>query len=345
MKCRPAHLLPALLALAFPSCGGDGTTDTGTGPEPVLVRTVAPSLDAELMFTAASGPQPSLFSPRDVFTADESGSGVLQNTFCAAAGECDFTDVAPSGAAARVMTRRLRGGGSPEIVFVDLARGVEAVVVTTPLRPTGVDWTPGGELLVYSAGNAGGPGDLFRAAQDGTGATSLTASPEVEDHRPRLDAGARAVVYERRATASDRTVAVLFANQQQQFTLTQGAAGPALPDGSYRVGSDADPTFSPDGRFAVLRRLRAVGTDGRGEWDLVVVSTTDGSVAERVLVTGPAFRGAPDWGPLGIVFPESDPGSTTTRLVVVQPDGSGRRVPVTLPGRISSPRWIGAAAR
>jgi Tol biopolymer transport system component len=344
MKRRSPRLPTLLLALPLAACGGEPTAEGTASPDPVLVRTVPPAPDAELMFTAVSSSTASLFSPRDIYSADESGSGLTQNTFCAAAGECDFTDVAPSGQAARVMTRRLRGGSAPEIVFIDLARGVEAVVVATTLRPSGVDWPPGGELLVYSGSPAGAAGDLFRANQNGSEATSLTASAGIEDHRPRLDAGARAVVYERRALEG-RTVGVLFANQQQQFELTQGTGGAALPNSTYLVGSDADPTFSPDGRSVVLRRLRALGTDGRGEWDLVVVSTTDGTVPERVLVSGPAFRGAPDWGPLGIVFPESDPGSSTTRLVVVQPDGTGRRVPVTMPGRISSPRWIGAAAR
>ena len=65
----------------------------------------------------------------------------------------------------------------------------------------------------------------------------------------------------------------------------------------------------------------------------------DGS-ALTTIVTGPAFRGAPDWGPKGILFPESD--GTSMRLVLVQPDGSGRQVLVTLGSSfdISYPRWL-----
>ena len=66
--------------------------------------------------------------------------------------------------------------------------------------------------------------------------------------------------------------------------------------------------------------------------------------SETVIVTGPAFRDAPDWGSQGIAFAELD--GAGSRLVVVAPDGTNRRVPVTLPAgsSLSSVRWLAPPA-
>ena len=100
----------------------------------------------------------------------------------------------------------------------------------------------------------------------------------------------------------------------------------------YFVGADADPDFSPDARSVVFRRLTATGNGGLGTWD-VLTTSTDGS-GLSVVASGPAFRGAPDWGPQGIVFAEVDVAAGTSQLVVIQPDGSGRRAIVSLPADV-----------
>ena len=133
----------------------------------------------------------------------------------------------------------------------------------------------------------------------------------------------------------------LFQSQLQQGQLTTGGdAGALLPDGSYAVGSDADPDYSPDGRSFVFRRLTGTGNGGQGTWDLMT-ARLDGT-GLTTIVTGPAYRGAPDWGAQGIVFPEVDLAAGASRLVIVQGDGSGRQVPVTLGSSfvISYPRWL-----
>ena len=88
----------------------------------------------------------------------------------------------------------------------------------------------------------------------------------------------------------------------------------------------------------VFRRLTGSGNGALGTWD-IMTARLDGT-GLTTLVTGAAFRGAPDWGPKGIVFPEVD--STSARLVLVQGDGSGRQVLVTLGSSfdISYPRWL-----
>jgi hypothetical protein len=62
----------------------------------------------------------------------------------------------------------------------------------------------------------------------------------------------------------------------------------------------------------------------------------------RTVVTGAAFRGAPDWGKAGILFVETDAAADESRLVLVQPDGSGRTVLRTEPAayRMAGPRFL-----
>jgi Tol biopolymer transport system component len=123
--------------------------------------------------------------------------------------------------------------------------------------------------------------------------------------------------------------------------MTSGPAeGPVLPGTSYVVGADADPAFAPDGSAIVFRRLTGVGNGGLGTWDLMVVGS-DGTNL-RTLASGPVFRGAPDWGPRGILFVETDATSGQSRLVLLQADGSGRTVLHSEDAafRMAAPRWI-----
>ena len=106
------------------------------------------------------------------------------------------------------------------------------------------------------------------------------------------------------------------------------------------MGSDADPAFAPDGRSIVFRRLTGTGNGGLGTWDVLTVRNDGTGLA--VVASGPAFRGAPDWGTQGIVFAEVDVAAGTAQLVVTQPDGSGRRSILSVPAalQISNPRWL-----
>ncbi|HXY42158.1 MAG TPA: hypothetical protein VEQ10_20955, partial [Vicinamibacteria bacterium] len=107
----------------------------------------------------------------------------------------------------------------------------------------------------------------------------------------------------------------------------------------YVVGCDADPDFSPDGNSIVFRRLTGIGNGGLGTWDLMTMKS-DGT-AQQVILTGAVYRGAPDWGKTGIVFVETDAAAELSRLVAVQPDGSGRQVLREEPAAFGmmSPRW------
>ena len=117
-----------------------------------------------------------------------------------------------------------------------------------------------------------------------------------------------------------------------------GTRGAQMAGTPYWEGSDADPDYAPDGETVVFRRLRRATPDRQGEWD-VMVANVDGT-GLRPVAEGPAWRGAPDWGPGGIAFVEVDAGQR--RLVIVDPGTGMRRVILTAPaGRtLDNPRWI-----
>jgi Tol biopolymer transport system component len=143
-------------------------------------------------------------------------------------------------------------------------------------------------------------------------------------------------VYERTEATTKNQIYIYNSTGQVQVTT----AGPGTETlGSYAVGGDTDPDYSPDARSIVFRRLTATGNGGLGTWDVMTVRTDRTALA--TLASGPVYRSAPDWGPKGIVFSEIDKATGIAQLVIVQPDGTGRRVIATLNGfDIASPRWV-----
>jgi Tol biopolymer transport system component len=219
---------------------------------------------------------------------------------------------------------------------VDLARSVEGGLLQSNAKVSGIDWSPSGDVLVYAAAGEGGIEDLYRADPNGQNTRNLTSTNTVRERRPRIDPSGSAALFER-IDVDGKGQIWLFSSTGTQVRVTTGGDGSAALAGTpYVVGSDADPDFSPDGRSVVFRRL--TGSDAPGTWD-IMTARLDGT-GLTTLVTGAAFRGAPDWGPKGIVFSEID--STSARLVVIQADGSGRQVLVTLGASfdISYPRWL-----
>jgi Tol biopolymer transport system component len=301
-------------------------------------------------------------APREVYGVDPDGANLTRVTFCNSQGSsCDNQEAVPSPDGERYATLRIvkdaNGDGrftaedGVALFLVNPKQGQEGQLTlrvgstSSPLptvikRVSGVDWTPGGDVLVFSAEGGGGHDDLYRTVprpdtdMSQTGALSDTA--DVRERRPRMNPNGAYAAYER-GDPSSRSEVWLFQSQIQQAQVTTGGpAGPLLPDGSYAVGSDADPDFSPDGAAVVFRRLTGAGS-GTGTWELYTVRT-DGSSLARV-VEGPVFRGAPDWGPSGIAFAETD--ANGSRLVTMKSDGSERRVILTVAAglEISAPRW------
>jgi len=335
----------AALAAALPAC-----SSTPDNPFADIIRTVPPSAAAAIIFTSNSYAN-AAGAPRELYAVEASGAGVTRLTFCNVdPRRCDTSDAAPAPDRQRMAILRtstdtnsdgrLTAADGQALVVVDLARAIEAQLLPQTSRVGGVDWSRGGEVLVYSADGEGALEDLFRVDPNGANNRNLTASAPVRERRPRIDPTGSTAVYERIEADGLGQIVIFSTPLSQQRITTGGTPGPALADTPYMVGSDADPDYSPDGRTVVFRRLTDVGNGGLGTWDIMTVRG-DGT-PPVVVATGPVFRGAPDWGAQGIVFTETDVAAGTTQLVVIQPDGSGRRAVLSVPATqdIANPRWL-----
>ena len=340
------RLRSALVAAAL--LGGCNTTYDN--PFANSSPTLAPRADAVLVYTS-NGYATRPGSPRELYAVGDAGAGVTRLTFCNNDNrKCDAVEAAPAPDRVRAAIRRvetdtdkdgrLTPADGEALLVVDLSRAVEGGLLQNTAKVSGVDWSPTGEVLVYAAAGEGGVEDLFRADPNGQNTRNLTSTAGVRERRPRIDPGGSAALFER-IDADGRGQIWLFSSTGTQVRVsTGGDSGAPLPGSPYVVGSDADPDYSPDGRSVAFRRCTGTGNGAQGTWD-IMTARLDGT-GLTTLVTGPAFRGAPDWGAKGIAFPETDVAAGATRLVIIQPDGSGRQVPVTLGSSfdISYPRWL-----
>lgn len=352
---RP-RLLVLLLAVA---AAGPACNSTFPNPFANESTSFAPPADADLVFTGNGwAAQPG--QGRELFSVKVDGSDLQQLTFCNSASmTCDTAEAALAPDHVRAALRR-RTDPAPDdaLLFADLSHSVTAELVPSERMVSGIDWVPNAELLVYSAVGERGLEDLFRTepvrpTQDNQQNTlDLTCPPPLSptlpamcnnafsDRRPRVDPTGTVAAIER-FTAAGKSEIWLFTSAASQAQVTTGGPGSGTLAGTpYAVGSDADPSYSPDGGSLVFRRLTGTGSPGLGTWDIMTVAV-DGS-GLRSVVTGSRFRGTPAWGAQGIVFPEIDPTTGEPSLIVVQPDGSGRRAVLTLGAGyvLSSPRWL-----
>lgn len=334
-----------VLAAALGACSGDPEN-----PFADIIQTFAPSSSASIAFTS-NGYAQIPGAPRELFSIETSGAGLTRLTFCnVEPRRCDTAEAssAPDRQRMAIMrvlddtdgNGRLTPADGQALLVTDLSRAVEGPLFPQSQQINGVDWSRGGDVLVYGGVGEGGLDDLFRVDPNGENNRNLTNSADVRERRPRIDPTGSVAVYEH-IEAGGKGRIFVFQSTLSQVPVTDGGPGTdPLPGTLYVVGADADPDYSPDGRSIVFRRLTGTGNGGLGSWDLLTVRA-DGS-SQAVLVTGPAFRGAPDWGPEGIVYNEVDPIAGTSELVVVQPDGTGRRSLLSIPAvlEITNPRWL-----
>ena len=316
------------------ACGNDGGNPfSSTAPAR------PPAADAAIMFVSGSW-SAELGAPREIMAMAANGSNPQQLTTCARAAQpCDVLQLAPSPDRGRLIAVRTTPDAEPGaqvLYFMDLNRSVETILLPRR-RVDSADWSKDGSFLLFASANAQvGNEDLFTAQPDGTQEQNLTDSLNVRERHARLDPFGRTAIFER-IDAEGVSRIYLF----RETPITSGpAAGPALPGTPYVVGSDADPAFAPDGTLVVFRRLTGTGNGGLGTWDLIVTSGAAGAVP-RTIASGPAFRGAPDWGTGGILFVETD-AAANSQMVLVQPDGTGRTVLRTEAAgfRMGAPRWL-----
>jgi hypothetical protein len=338
-------VVPLLAALLTAACGADITN-----PFLDQERTELPSVEAALLFSSnafTSNPN----APRDVYALNEDGSDLDRLTHCNTQGRvCDTVAAVSAPDRERVAARRvssdsnsdglLTEADAADLVIIDLERSIQAQILDPGWRVQGVDWSPIGGTIVFSVIPPGNTReDLYRVDANGADLRQLSATADVRERSPRIDPTGTVAVYERIEAAGKGEI-WLFSSSTQQAQITAGGPGSeALAGTPYVVGSDANPVLSPDNVFVVFRRLTSTGRDGMGSWD-ILTARSDGSDLV-VLASGPEYRGAPDWGPQGIVFVEIGADAAPS-LVVIQPDGSGRRVITTLdPGQtLTYPRWL-----
>jgi len=339
---RRRTLLIALALLAA-SCNKDYPNPFGGSSQ-----SQAPSSEAVLLFVSGSwASDPG--QPRELLATNADGSKVERLTNCAqnATQPCDMLLAAPSVDHTRVAVVRTTPGaqtGVAALYFMDLARSLESQIVQRR-QVQAVDWSPDDSFLVYSAvADNSTLEDLYYVLPDGTqdqdlmtptGATTV-GTPTVRERSPRIDPSSQTAVYEHIDEAGKGAIYLYPATP-----VTSGGPGTEpLPGTPYMVGSDADPAVSPDATSVAFRRLTSTGNGGLGTWDLMTVKL-DGT-EPKVVATGPLFRGAPDWGPNGILFVETDATASESRLVILQPDGTGRTVLRTENAafQMASPRWL-----
>jgi hypothetical protein len=289
-------------------------------------------------------------SGREIFAVEESGANATRLTFCVEAPvSCSSLEAAFGPDRRRAVVRRvlddtdgdgrLSAADGESLVLVDFERSVEGELLPAGARVSAVDWSAISDVLVYSGVGNAGLEDIYRMDPNGQNNRNITDTATVRERHPRVDPTGSIAVFERINAAGRGEIWVFFTTQTQSRLTTGGEPGPALPDTPYLVGADADPDYSPDGRAVVFRRLRALGDGRLGHWDVMTVNS-DGS-GLTTIVSGPAFRDAPDWGPRGIVFTETG-ADGRSEVVVVAPDGSNRRAVVTVGSGVDlgAPRWL-----
>jgi len=310
---------------------------------------VAPSAAAAIVFTSnAHGTSPA--TGREVFAVEESGANPTRLTFCNNDGatcstlEASFGGDRRRGVVRRVLADtdsdgRLTGADGEGVFLVDFERSVEGPLLPAGARVSSVDWSGVSDVVVYSGAGAGTLEDIFRMDPNGQKNVNITNTPAIRERHPRVDPTGSIAVYERIDATLKGEIWVFLTTQTQSRLTTGGAAGPPLPQSPYIVGSDADPDYSPNGRTVVFRRLRALADGRRGHWDLMTVSV-DGT-GLTTIVSGAAYRDAPDWGPRGIVFTETGPDGRS-EIVIVNPDGGNRRAILAVGAGVDlgAARWL-----
>jgi Tol biopolymer transport system component len=330
-----------ILALLLSGCNKDYPN-----PFPAGSTTKVPPAGAAIVFMSAAWSS-STPAGRELYSIGADGSNPTRLTSCNTESEACDTDTAslsPEGKRAAITRAKASVSGIP-LVYVDLSRGVETDIVPASTIVNGIDWAAGADLLAYSGVGVGGLEDLFRSDINGANSANLTQTPTVRERKPRIDLATTIVTFERIETGGKSEVFIFVSSTQQARLSPAGPGGALLAGTPYLVGSDADPAFSPDAASVVFRRLTGIDASGLGTWD-IVTAKSDGT-GFVTIATGPFYRGAPDWGTSGIVFPEVDAAAATARLVLVQPDGSGRKVLYSQGAKfaLSSPRWLRQVAQ
>ena len=284
-----------------------------------------PPKSAALLFTSGRW-STSAGAGREVYAVNADGSGLIRLTYCnTESTTCDNLEVAPSSDRKRIIARRTTSGDPSEaIVFADLARGIESTLVPSTRKVSSIEWAPFTDYVFYSGLGQGGRDDIYRIDYNGLNDSNVTVTSDITERDVRMDPSLTQLAM----TSADATgLAVIERITTTGYggaLTTGGTPGEPLTGLPWTVGSDADPAYSPSSDAIVFRRCTGRGADGLGTWDILTITETLGTPA--VVAAGPLYRSEPDWGPDGISFFERDLDAGVTRLILVAPDGTNRRV-------------------
>jgi Tol biopolymer transport system component len=325
-------------------------------PNPFVAQkqqSVTPAATDDIVFTSdlySASPTGLL----EVYSLNAATGQATRLTFCNQVGiSCSALEASFAPDRKRVaiveVTRDTNGDGQltaadgAALTYIDLSRGVQANLVQDTAAVDGVDWSPADGVIAYSAAGTGGPDDLYSIGTDGTNNQDLSQSPGIAERKPRFDLTGSVLTFERIVAGGKGQAYVLDLAGQAVLVDAGGDGTATIPGTPYIVGADADPVFSPDSSTVLFRRLTATLGGTLGTWDLLKVAS--GGSGLQTFVTGPLYRGAPDWGPSGVLYVEEDPATRISSIIFVNPDGTGRKTVLTAPAgfTLSTPRWLPAA--
>ena len=145
---------------------------------------------------------------RDLFAMDESGGGLTRLTLCNTNDRrCDYIEPIPGPSRERVAVRRLMdtdgdnrltAADGESLRLIDLSRQVEGELVAGNAHVSGADWSPGEEVLFYSAAASGTSTaeDLYQITSNAQQNANLTSTPNVRERRPRFNSGGTNLAFE-----------------------------------------------------------------------------------------------------------------------------------------------------
>jgi len=189
-------------------------------------------------------------------------------------------------------------------------------------------WSPDGTHVVFASSRDGNE-DIWIVRADGTGQRNLTNHPASDSH-PSLSPDGQFVVF--CSTRGDGD------NDDIYLIKVDGSGLRRLTDNG--LDWDTFPSFSPDGRQILFRRLLRVRS---GEGTLVnsevMVMGTDGTGVVN-LTRDAWFDGWPSWSPDGSRIAFSSNRSDTYQIYVMNADGSGLIRVVDSPDTDVRPQWL-----
>jgi TolB protein len=189
-------------------------------------------------------------------------------------------------------------------------------------------WSPDGASIIF-ASDRGGNEDVWIVKADGTEARNLTNNPASDSH-PQWSPDARQVVF--CSTRGDGE------NDDIYIINSDGSGLRRLTDNG--LNWDTFPSFSPDGKKILFRRLlRQRTSEGTLFNSEIMVMDVDGSGTVN-LSRDAFFDGWPAWSPDGHRIAFSSNRSDPYQIYVMNADGSSPTRVVESPFTDVRPQWL-----